>query len=522
MFDAIEKAEATDDARFEEATAAATAPHVPPAAALPERQRSADATEADGAGKGLHWTYGLVNRLVKVADGTLLGLAGLGAWLGVHGTAGTVVTPMQAAILTLIGTGVALHGMAAIGAYRVERCVRRSKALLDLAAALIPAGLAVLLLVWAFLPLALDTPLWLEAWAVAAVALPASGRLAAGWIVGRMLDRGTLRRKVVVFGATECAERVILHLSQHAQRQEYEIVALFDDRGADRRPERLAGLPVAGDLATFKAYMQDHRVDMVVIALPWSAALRIHGLLTRLQMISLDVLVPLDEDDFMLRFAQVRHVGGLPALLVMRQPLKGTQIVLKRIEDLVVATVGLLVASPVMLAALIAVKLDSPGPAIFRQTRVGFNDRPFTMLKFRTMLIDESDDGALGTHRDNPRITRIGGLLRRTSLDELPQLFNVLMGDMSIVGPRAHVPNMLVSDRRYADAVREYAGRCRVKPGITGWAQINGMRGGIHSLGKARTGVELDIHYIENWSLWLDLKIIVRTVATGMFGRDIF
>lgn len=492
-----------------------TSPHPDPAPPAGPAPRSA------GAGDGwVHWTHGQVNRLVKASDGVLLALAGLAAWTAGMWD-GTGPSFVQAALVTAITLDVYLRTMTAIGAYRVENYRRGRKALFDAIGGLLPAGAVLLLLAWAFLSPP-DRMGWVLLWTGAALLFLAAGRVLAARLVRRLETRGALRRRVVLFGATDGAERMLRHLAQPEHQAHYEILALFDDRGADRRPASLAGMPVAGDLMAFKAFLQAHRVDMIVIALPWRAALRIHSLCMQLQMISLDILIPLDEENFRLRLSSVRRIGDTPALLVMRQPLRGTQIMLKRIEDVVVASLGLLVASPVMLAAALAIRLESPGPIIFRQTRVGFNDRPFTMLKFRTMTVDETDDGALGTHRDNPRITRVGSLLRRTSIDELPQLFNVLAGDMSVVGPRAHVPNMRVGDHRYAEAVHEYAARSRVKPGITGWAQINGMRGGIHSIEKARAGVEMDIHYIENWSLWLDVKIMVSTIATGLFGRDVF
>ncbi|AWJ92895.1 sugar transferase (plasmid) [Azospirillum baldaniorum] len=505
----------------------------PPPAAAPDVEPEAEPDSAPppgdfaGARDGwLHWTHGLVNRLVKGADGFLLALAGLGAWAI---WAARTDEPslddgrllIQAIIFTAVTLGVYLRTMTTIGAYRVENYRHWGKSLLDVVGGLLPSGTVLSLLVWAFLPEVVPSDM-LALWGGTALACLGAGRVAAAWGVRLLEERGVLRRRVVILGATDVAERMIAHLALPEHRANYSILGLFDDRDSDRRPASLAGLPVSGDLTDFKRFLPDNRVDMVVIALPWRAAMRIHSLRMQLQMISLDILIPLDEESIRLRLANLRHIGGIPALLVMRQPLRGMQIIVKRIEDVVVAGLGLLVASPFMLAAAIAVRLDSPGPIIFRQTRVGFNNRPFTMLKFRTMKVDDSDDGAVGTSRDNPRITRVGRFLRRTSIDELPQLFNVLAGDMSVVGPRAHVPNMRVGNQRYAEVAREYAARSRVKPGITGWAQINGMRGGIHTVEKARVGVDMDIHYIENWSLWLDAKIIISTVTTGLFGRDVF
>jgi lipopolysaccharide/colanic/teichoic acid biosynthesis glycosyltransferase len=166
--------------------------------------------------------------------------------------------------------------------------------------------------------------------------------------------------------------------------------------------------------------------------------------------------------------------------------------------------------------------VTSGAPVMFRQTRMGFNGRPFYIHKFRTMTVDPNDDGTVGAVKDDPRVTRIGAFMRRTSIDELPQLFNVLCGEMSIVGPRPHVPNMLVGQGSYVETVHSYAARHRIKPGITGWAQINGMRGGIDTPAKARDGVDLDLYYIKNWSLKLDLHIMVRTITSHLFGPAVF
>jgi len=223
-----------------------------------------------------------------------------------------------------------------------------------------------------------------------------------------------------------------------------------------------------------------------------------------------------------LKDVQVRDMQGGTFLQLARRPLIGTRALVKLVEDYVVATIGILVTSPIMLATCIALRLEGEGPILFRQKRIGFNHREIDVLKFRSMRPARHDDGRFGTRPDDPRITRIGRFIRKYSIDELPQLFNVLRGELSIVGPRAHVPEMLIGNRTYVETIDEYAARHRVKPGITGWAQINGMRGGIHTEERAQRGVELDIHYIENWSLWLDVVIMFRTLFGGLWGRQVF
>lgn len=242
----------------------------------------------------------------------------------------------------------------------------------------------------------------------------------------------------------------------------------------------------------------------------------------RLNSIPADMLLLMEINRLGLEEIKVRNVGGYSFLQMTRRPLIGSLVLFKAIEDYVVASIGILLTAPIMLVTAILIRLEGPGPIFFRQRRVGFNHREFDMLKFRSMAVDPSDDGSKGTMVDDPRITRIGRFIRRTSIDELPQLFNVLQGHMSVVGPRAHVPGMLVDDKVYTQAVIEYAARHRVKPGITGWAQINGMRGGIHTEERARRSVELDLEYIESWSVWLDIVIMARTVLGGLWGRNVF
>jgi putative colanic acid biosynthesis UDP-glucose lipid carrier transferase len=207
--------------------------------------------------------------------------------------------------------------------------------------------------------------------------------------------------------------------------------------------------------------------------------------------------------------------------LVAPRALSMSQHLAKRTLDLLIAVPAMALLSPLLLAIAIAVRMDSPGGALFRQSRIGRNGRPFKMYKFRSMVAGHEGDGS-ATQRHDPRVTRLGRWLRSTSLDELPQLINVTLGSMSIVGPRPHIATHRVEDGVFAEMVPEYAIRHRMTPGITGLAQISGMRGGIETLERARRNVALDLTYIRHWSLWLDVKIILRTLSGGMVGRDVF
>jgi exopolysaccharide biosynthesis polyprenyl glycosylphosphotransferase len=197
--------------------------------------------------------------------------------------------------------------------------------------------------------------------------------------------------------------------------------------------------------------------------------------------------------------------------------------VVKRAEDMVLSSLALFVLSPVLLVTALLVRLTSPGPVMFVQPRVGFNNEAIRVFKFRTMYADKADIGARKTTtRDDPRVTPLGRVLRRFSIDELPQLLNVLQGSMSLVGPRPHGTEMMVGDRFYHEAVRGYAGRHRVKPGITGYAQVNGLRGEVRTIERAKRRIELDKHYVDHWSFWLDMRILFATLRAVLFDRDAY
>jgi putative colanic acid biosynthesis UDP-glucose lipid carrier transferase len=303
---------------------------------------------------------------------------------------------------------------------------------------------------------------------------------------------------------------------------DYELLGVIDPRTNVLRQEPGAAVAFGNTSVDLTRYAQNYAVDLVIIALPWDMSAEIFALTRRLQWISADVVVPFEAGGLRPMFAPPMAFTDAPILQLMHRPFKGTQGLMKVAEDYFVATLALIVTLPVMLAAAIAIKLEGPGPVLFRQLRVGFNSKPFMIYKFRTMTVDPTDDGSRGTLRDSDRITRVGRILRSTSVDELPQLLNVLRGEMSIVGPRPHVRKMLVGAGVYSSVVQQYAARHRIKPGITGWAQINGMRGGIDTLEKASRGADLDLFYIANWSPILDLKIMIRTIVAGLGGRDVF
>jgi Undecaprenyl-phosphate glucose phosphotransferase len=363
---------------------------------------------------------------------------------------------------------------------------------------------------------------WLIGWTAAIFIGLAAGRTLARLLVHIIKKRALLRRRVIVISNSPEGADIIKRLSQPELTNEYQILGVVDPATSKFTKNQNMSPDLKVTSSDLTQYAQNYAVDLVIIALPWERSAEIVALTRRLQWIAADVVAPFELGGLNPQFAPRMAFADAPLLQLMRRPFKGSQGLLKMFEDYIVAVIALIVVWPFLLGAAIAIRLEGSGPILFRQPRVGFNSKSFMMYKFRTMTVDATDDGSKGTQRDNRRITRVGAFLRRTSIDELPQLINVLRGEMSIVGPRPHVSNMLVGPGVYSEVVQQYAARHRIKPGITGWAQINGMRGGIDTLEKANRGAELDLFYVANWSPRFDLRIMVRTIVTGLVGRNIF
>ncbi len=273
------------------------------------------------------------------------------------------------------------------------------------------------------------------------------------------------------------------------------------------------------DLAEAAASVRSLEPDAIYLLLPWSATEIIDRCART--FLALPVEIHLGPEQILHKFEDVElaKVGPLASLQLTRLPLSRAEVLRKRFFDLLFASLGLVALTPLFVAVALLIKLDSPGPIFFVQRRYGFNQQPFRIIKFRTMRALE--DGAVvpQARRDDPRLTKLGRWLRRWNIDELPQLFNVLAGDMSLVGPRPHA---MSHDRDYQGRISLYARRHNVKPGLTGWAQINGYRGEIDTEDKIRKRVEYDLFYIDNWSLWLDLKIIARTLLSSAGYRNAY
>ena len=291
------------------------------------------------------------------------------------------------------------------------------------------------------------------------------------------------------------------------------VVGVFDDRRS-RVPAAVEGCPVLGTLEDLAEFVRAEHVDQIVITLPQHAASRRLVCFEKLRHLPVDVRLSPDLPGLELEGHGMTEVAGVPLLRVFDRPLTGWSRVAKGIEDRVIASLVIMLTAPVLLTVAVLVRISSPGPILFRQRRYGFDNEAIEVWKFRTMYVQDEAEAAVdsGTRRGDPRVTPIGRILRRTSLDELPQFFNVLLGQMSIVGPRPHA---VAHNDRFASLIDGYLSRHRVKPGITGWAQIHGLRGEAETLARMQERVRYDLHYIENWSLLLDLRIILRTMLVG-------
>jgi polysaccharide biosynthesis protein PslA len=354
---------------------------------------------------------------------------------------------------------------------------------------------------------------WLLTWAMGSFAWISGLRALWAYCLHRSLSRGKcLDRALVLAGSGWNAG----HLSDDIERESCGQIAVVSALAIPGTPD---GVPIGWIDEAVRTGM----VDRIIITKFEDAIEQSRALLTRLMQVAVDVTFIPDVTKLRAPVLRVDQIGTLPAIDLACRPLTAIQAVLKRAEDLLLGSLIMLLAMPLLVVIAVAIKLDSSGPVLFGQLREGYHNRAFKVWKFRTMYNETRDErAAQQTSRHDRRVTRVGRLLRRISLDELPQLINVIQGDMSIVGPRPHALGMTSVGLPMTQVLEEYAARHRLKPGITGWAQINGCRGEIDSHEKLRRRVSLDCYYIDHWSLSLDLWIILRTVALMLFDRDAY
>lgn len=460
----------------------------------------------------LGWLPALISGGIRVIDcGVLLAAAAVAYWVYVEGR----YEPSEAVqflyyMLPIVAAVLQLNIFQFSGLYRFKRLTNIAY---QTGRILVAVGMLFLVLV-ALLYISGLSITYSRGWMLTWCALTVGGLLAVRMtfcaIVHRMIAQGHLAQHIAVIGCGTSAQRFVSYLtglpSGHVR-----VVGMFEDRPTKRNGETT--VRPNGTIDDLRKLAQNHDIDTIIIALPNLTEERLDTILGKLKSLPVDIRLCKETFEHSLPQSSYEFCGTVPLLRLYDRPVNGWGLVAKSIEDKVLATLLLLFFGPLMLCIAALIRIESPGPALFKQKRYGFNNRLITVWKFRTMRQDATDAGGKRqTTKNDPRVTPFGGFLRATSLDELPQLINVLSGDMSIVGPRPHPVLMQAAGKLYKNAVKEYAARHRVKPGITGWAQVNGWRGETDTMEKAEERVKHDLYYIDNWSVLFDLKILLMTM----------
>jgi Undecaprenyl-phosphate glucose phosphotransferase len=477
-----------------------------------EKEPVAPATVAAApavAPMGAAWSPIVVAGVVRMAEFLLIVAAGLVIYIG-------YLVPIEGFEWRYVGAifGVAALAMLAFQAadiYQVQAFRGYEKQYFRLASAW--SVVFLIAITATFFAKAGDhySRLWLGSFYVLGLLVLLGFRRTVFLLVRHWTRQGRLDRRTVIVGADERGDALIRALA--AQRDsDVRVLGVVDDRGEDRstRQERREKLGTVDDLLKLA---RKTRIDLVIFALPISAEGRILEMLKKLWVLPVDIRLAAHSNKLRFRPRAYSYVGGVPVLDMCDKPITDWDVVMKWLFDKTVGGTILLLASPLMLLTAIAIKLDSRGPVFFKQKRYGFNNELIEVYKFRSMYVDQCDATAIKlVQRGDPRVTRVGRFIRKTSIDELPQLINVVFkGNLSLVGPRPHAVHAKAENRLYDEAVDGYFARHRVKPGITGWAQISGWRGETDTQEKIRRRVEHDLYYIENWSVLFDLFILAKT-----------
>ncbi|SFV34862.1 Undecaprenyl-phosphate glucose phosphotransferase [Devosia crocina] len=461
------------------------------------------------AGRPVERTYSsnVIVGVAQAAEALLLGLLGY----GIHAA---YVEPGQEWFYLLVVLGVCLATNIGFHLLRAHRITTYRKVIGQFGRVL-GVWLAVMAVTTAsiffFKAGDLLSRVWLLSWFLSGSALLIAFRLLLRQLVMHWTDLGRLKRRTVIVGGGHDAEVLIEQIQAGADR-DVELLGLFDDRYDARSPEEVAGLQKLGKVSSLLEFARLTPVDLVIVSMPLSAEKRVLDMLTQLWVLPVDIRLSAHMSKLKFTDRAYSYVGGVPVLDMADRPISDWNLVFKWVFDKLVAITALILLSPIMIATAIAIKLESKGPVFFVQKRHGFNNQLVSIYKFRSMRTDMLDAGAAKlVTKDDPRVTRVGKFIRKTSIDELPQLFNVLKGELSVVGPRPHAMQAKADNQLYYEAVEGYFARHRVKPGMTGWAQIHGWRGETDTIDKIMQRVNHDLYYIENWSLLLDLYIVVMT-----------
>ena len=374
--------------------------------------------------------------------------------------------------------------------------------------------------------------IWLGYWILITTCLFVASRFAIIELSKWARDRGFNTNNILIVGAGELGQKVCLNL-QRSKWTGINVVGFLDDSpalhgtviqdvpviGGTQRINELVGKAPAGQLYSEQFEFDMDSVDQVWVSLPVSDKDKILEVTSILENSAIDIIFVPDLFLHGLLNHSVDDLAGMPVVNLRASPIEGTASTIKLIEDMVVASLAIVLAAPLMMVIAIGIKLESPGPVIFKQRRYGFQGKEFVVWKFRTMRVMEDGTEVTQAKKNDPRTTKLGAVLRKLSLDEIPQFFNVLQGRMSVVGPRPHA---VAHNEEYRKIVDKYMWRFKVKPGITGWAQVNGWRGETDEIEKMEKRVEYDLEYLSNWDVWLDLKILVKTVTVVFSNNDVY
>lgn len=476
---------------------------------------SADSFSTDGVRRRAPVARALFGDVVQVVDYLLIILMSVGFAFAYHTYVLQTDFDFQSyAIAGIVGATVFTTLMRRDGYYEFEQLTTPDGML---RAILSRWALTVLgLLAFGFALKISDTfsRVWLFAWTGITVVSVIGVRLAAVSFVRRMSrDGGVFARRVAVVGATSLGVKFASRAENSPQG--ISIVGVYDAGLGDNGDSHLAG--AKGDLNDLAAAARNGEIDDIVIAVPRATPEDMSALVRRLSILPVSIAICPNIHWLDHLGGSISDVGGVRVLSLYRRPLEGWGGVIKTVEDYVLGVVALIVFAPVMLAIALAIKLQGGGPVLFAQQRHGFNNAVFKVYKFRTMTTADDGDVVEQAKPGDPRITPVGKFLRRYSLDELPQLFNVIKGEMSLVGPRPHA---LAHNHQYARTIENYSGRHKVKPGLTGWAQVNGFRGETSETEQMADRVRCDLAYVDNWSLWFDIKILILTVRAVVFPQN--
>jgi Undecaprenyl-phosphate glucose phosphotransferase len=454
--------------------------------------------------KKIYYKWSFFSNVLRVLDATCVVFSGMAALMAVSQRpliSSTTVMMLYFSAFIFIVT--AQH----------FRCYhkRNMKTIDDQAVSTISAGLSTVVVVLGGALLSrgaaeIDLP-WVLAWLGIAIPVVAANRIAVAKTIHHLQVQGHLRENVAVVGASDLASKIVSHFTKSTV--EVNLVGRFADKDRVNPALRSDGR-VYGSIDDLVSLARNDRIDRIILALPGTDEEHVPALLNRLRNAPARVELCLSANIWSFGSDDSNRLCGIPLVTLANGRIDSDITLMKNIEDRVFSLLLLILLSPLLLLIALVIKLDSPGSALFRQPRYGLNNREFNVYKFRTMRRDAPVSAEVRqATRDDPRVTRIGRFLRRSSLDELPQLLNVVKGEMSLIGPRPHaVPHNI----KYEALIDEYPARHNLKPGITGWAQVNGLRGETDTDDKMKRRVEYDLYYIENWSFILDVKIIWMTI----------